>query len=81
MLSGTGSWPLLVISPRGSSHANGVGRPLPGAGPGGRALSGEGRDSRRAPDRQGKAMVMNPDLATQLTREHRRQMLAQASQQ
>jgi len=26
-------------------------------------------------------MVMNPDLATQLTREHRRQMLAQASQQ
>jgi hypothetical protein len=44
------------------------------------SLSGEGRDTRRAPDKQEKAMISNPNLAAQLAREHQRQMLAQASQ-
>lgn len=42
-------------------------------------LSGEGRDSRPAPDRQEKAMFTHPDRIGQLAREHHHRMLAQAS--
>jgi hypothetical protein len=41
-------------------------------------LSGEGRDSRPAPDRQEKAMCTHPDRIGQLAREHHHRMLAQA---
>jgi hypothetical protein len=43
------------------------------------SLSGEGRNSRPAPDRQEKAMFTHPDRIGQLAREHHHQMLAQAS--
>jgi hypothetical protein len=56
------------------------GQPIPAARlPGRASLSGEGRDSRPAEDRQEKIM-MNHDLTAQLARDHHRQMLAEASQ-
>jgi hypothetical protein len=42
-------------------------------------LSGEGHDSRAAPDRQEETMCLHPDRTGQLAREHHHQMLVQAS--